>query len=67
MGKKPKAYTPSPEELALRAAQLEEMRDKGSEIAKQKFRMSRGAKAGRSLIKQQTNEQQTNKQQTLGA
>jgi len=59
MGSKPKPYKPSPEELALRAAQLEELRGKESELNEQEVRMRKGSKSGRSLIKQQSNEQQT--------
>lgn len=64
MAKKPKPYQPSAEELALKAAQLEELKSKESELNEQKKRSKKGAKASRSLIKQQA---QSGAKQTLGA
>ncbi len=65
MGSKPKPYKPSAEELALRSAQLEELRSKKSELEAQKVRMAKGSKAGRSLISD--DQVKAGAQQTLGA
>lgn len=57
--KKPKPYQPSPEELALQRAQLEELRSKESELAEQRARQKRAATRGRSLISQVEQPEQT--------
>tara|TARA_R110000782_G_scaffold18317_12_gene50500 strand:- start:162 stop:365 length:204 start_codon:yes stop_codon:yes gene_type:complete len=67
MGSKPEPYKPSAEELALRTAQLEELRTKKSEIAEAKVRAAKGAKAGRSLITEPYNPSAAEPLDTLGA
>lgn len=62
MSKKPKPYKISAEEQALQKAQMEEIREKDSELAEQKFRRQRGAKK-RSLVSHTAQKGQS----TLGA
>lgn len=67
MGSKPKRYKPSDDEIALQKAQFEEIKQKDSELAEQKFRRGKGSRR-RSLVSHMPKPSEAQQpKQTLGA